>query len=199
MAITINGGGTITGISAGGLPDGSVTAADIESSLDLSAKTVTLPAGVGGKVLQVLSATKTDPFSTTSTSYVDVTGLSVTITPSSTSSKILIMGHANGNGTANISQVYLQLVRDSTPVGGGTTSGSRPSCITRFYYNDANVTATGSWTYLDSPSTTSAVTYKIQAKTQGSGTVYLGSTQNDSNSADGARQSQSITVVEIGA
>ena len=49
MAITIDGSGTITGISAGGLPDGSVTAADIESSLDLTGKTVTLPSGTGGK------------------------------------------------------------------------------------------------------------------------------------------------------
>ena len=49
MSITINGSGTITGISAGGLPDGSVTAADIESSLDLTGKTVTLPSGTGGK------------------------------------------------------------------------------------------------------------------------------------------------------
>ena len=49
MAITINGTGTITGISAGGLPDGSVTAADLATTLDLSNNTVTLPAGVGGK------------------------------------------------------------------------------------------------------------------------------------------------------
>jgi len=49
MAITINGTGTITGISAGGLPDGSVVAADLASSLDLTGKTVTLPSGVGGK------------------------------------------------------------------------------------------------------------------------------------------------------
>ena len=49
MAITIDGSGTITGINAGGLPDGSVTAADIESSLDLTGKTVTLPSGTGGK------------------------------------------------------------------------------------------------------------------------------------------------------
>ena len=52
MAITINGTGSITGLTAGGLPDGSVTAADIETSLDLTGKTVTLPSGTGGKILQ---------------------------------------------------------------------------------------------------------------------------------------------------
>lgn len=53
MAITINGSGTITGISAGGYPDGSVTDADLASSLDLSSKTVTLPSGTGGKIVNV--------------------------------------------------------------------------------------------------------------------------------------------------
>jgi hypothetical protein len=51
MAITINGTGSITGLTAGGLPDGSVTAADIETSLDLTGKTVTLPSGTGGKII----------------------------------------------------------------------------------------------------------------------------------------------------
>jgi len=55
MAITINGTGSITGLTAGGLPDGSVTAADIETSLDLTGKTVTLPSGTGGKVVKVTS------------------------------------------------------------------------------------------------------------------------------------------------
>jgi len=57
MAITINGSGTITGVSAGGLPDGSITADDLASTLDISGKTVTLPSNVGGittgKLLQV--------------------------------------------------------------------------------------------------------------------------------------------------
>ena len=57
MAIAINGAGTITGISAGGLPDGVIQSADLAS-------------GVGGKILQVVSSTKTDTFTTTSTSPV---------------------------------------------------------------------------------------------------------------------------------
>ena len=58
----------------------------------LSFGTVTIPAG--GKILQVLQTVKTDTFTTTSTSFVDVTGLSVSITPATTSSKILILVHA---------------------------------------------------------------------------------------------------------
>lgn len=93
MAITINGTGTITGISAGGLPDGSVTAADIESSLDLTGKTVTLPSGTGGKILQIQHALKTDPqiIQNAQSSKVDVTGLTATLTPASNSSKIIIL------------------------------------------------------------------------------------------------------------
>jgi len=59
MPIAINGDGTLTGISAGGYPNGSVTAADLASTLDLSGKTVTLPSGTGGKILQVQSQTTT--------------------------------------------------------------------------------------------------------------------------------------------
>lgn len=57
MPITINGSGTISGLSAGGLPDASVAAADLASSLDLSGKTVTLPAGTGGKLVNVAQVT----------------------------------------------------------------------------------------------------------------------------------------------
>jgi hypothetical protein len=55
MAITINGTGSITGLTAGGLPDGSIVAGDLASSLDLTGKTVTLPSGTGGKILQVFT------------------------------------------------------------------------------------------------------------------------------------------------
>jgi len=51
MAITINGSGTITGVSAGGLPDNCITADDLATTLDLSGNTITLPSGTGGKVL----------------------------------------------------------------------------------------------------------------------------------------------------
>jgi len=55
MAITINGSGTITGITAGGYPDATVTADDLAATLDLSGKTITLPSGAGGKVVKVTS------------------------------------------------------------------------------------------------------------------------------------------------
>ena len=79
MAITLNGSGTVSGISAGGLPDGIIQSADLAS-------------GVGGKILQVVSTTKTDTASTTTSgSFTDISGMSVSITPSATSSKIFII------------------------------------------------------------------------------------------------------------
>jgi len=91
MAITINGSGTITGIIAGGYPDATVTADDLAATLDLSGKTVTLPSGTGGKILQVVTqqyATATT-VSLTAGTHVDV-GFSVTITPTTSNSVMLV-------------------------------------------------------------------------------------------------------------
>ena len=88
MPIVLNGSGTVTGISAGGLPDGIIQAADLAS-------------GVGGKILQVVSVSDSvrESVGTVSLSsantYYD-TPFAVTITPSATSSKILLMGHVMG-------------------------------------------------------------------------------------------------------
>ena len=91
MPVSINGNtGVITGIAVGGLPDGIVDGD-------------TLATGVGGKVLQVVNTVKTDVFSgqSVSNAFVDITGLTLSITPSSSSNKILIefdvcMGSNNG-------------------------------------------------------------------------------------------------------
>jgi len=87
---------------------------------------------VGGKVLQVVSVTKVDTFTTTSSSYVDVTGLAATITPSSTGSKVLVISNISFSlSTADI--VAVQLLRGSTVIGGGTAAGNRPSAMASFY------------------------------------------------------------------
>jgi hypothetical protein len=90
--------------------DGAVTSSDFA-------------AGVGGKILQVVTAQKTDTFSTNSTSFVDVTGLSVSITPSSASSKILILASLSlGNdGTHCSARIY----RDAVSIAKGDSAGSR--------------------------------------------------------------------------
>ena len=191
MALVLNGSGSITGLSAGGLPDGSVTADDIASTLDLSGKTVTLPAGTGGKVLQVVQAVKTDTTSTTSTSFGDISGLSVAITPSSTSNKILVLLHLGGIGNPN-NAILFNILRGSTALAQ-PDSGTAKSTINVF----PGVTLAifnSSISWLDSPSTTSSTTYKVQWRVDGS-TGYL----NRHTANVNYNSVSSITLMEIAA
>jgi len=200
MAITINGSGTITGVSAGGLPDGSITADDLASTLDISGKTVTLPSDVGGittgKVLQIVNATKTDTFTTTSTSYVDITGLSASITPSSTSSKILVsVCISTSNSVANWWNHFIVL-RGSTTLDIGDSSSNRSSVCMSAAVASYEHTQTKAIELLDSPSTTSSTTYKVQMKVQGQ-TGTINRCGIDYDNINGRRTVSTITLMEI--
>ena len=112
MPIVLNGSGTITGISVGGLPDGIVDA-------DM------LASGVGGKILQVVSTAKTDTTSTTSlNTFVDISGMSVSITPSSSSNKILVIVDMRLGVNENRNVAY-RIMRGSTAIYIGDAAGSR--------------------------------------------------------------------------
>ncbi len=203
MAITINGTGSITGLTAGGLPDGSVTAADIETSLDLTGKTVTLPSGTGGKVLQVVQASKLNTATTTSQdSFVDL-GLSASITPTSTSNKVLVLVSI-GRVCCNISSLRLcpfRILRDATAIGTGEPNG--PKLLSNFVISDSpdnNYGQGGAYQYLDSPSTTSATTYTIQWTGQAGETWYLHRSSSNTNNADtiNTRPGSHIILMEVG-
>ena len=135
------------------------------------------------RVLQVVSTTKTDTFSaSTSNTYSDITGLSVTITPSATSSKILVLasivGSAPTAGTA-----LIQLFRGATAICLGTAAGSRPGVTTTVDTDGrSNALMTASINFLDSPSTTSATTYKLAMNTGDTGgTAYINRSETDGN------------------
>jgi hypothetical protein len=152
-----------------------------------------------GSVLQVVSTTKTDTFSTASTSATDITGLSVSITPSSASNKILIM--FNVNTSMENFQMSTFLVRNSTTIFVGDTAGSRVSATTALCgtpgtneFTISNVPNVG--IYLDSPSSTSSVTYKIQTQVN-AGTGYVNRSYADDNANYRGRTPSSITVMEI--
>ena len=106
MPVVINGSGSITGLSVGGLPDGSVDADTLASNAVTAAK---LASGVGGKILQVVSTTKTDTTSISSSDFANITGMSVSITPSSTSNKILLIGYVCVSLTDFQKRVYLKI------------------------------------------------------------------------------------------
>jgi hypothetical protein len=138
-----------------------------------------LPAG---SVIQVVNGTYSVGVSTAGTTYVD-TGLTATITPTSASNKILVCVHQTGLGTGTgATGVNCNLVRNGTQLLE----------LAAFYMYSTTGSPVGSGTtYLDSPATTSAVTYKTQFKrgTGGSGNVYA----NDNNSTS------TITLMEIAA
>jgi hypothetical protein len=150
---------------------------------------------IAGTVIQVVSTTKTDTFATTSTTDVNVTGLSATITPRSTSSKILVIVSASFSTTTN--QINsITLTRGGTPIGGGGIVGSRTSAFKSSYLTSTNTGGMLSGQHLDSPSTTSSITYQVQAKTS-AGTMTIGISGGDSDAANHPRTSSSITLIEV--
>ena len=120
-----------------------------------------------GSVLQVVSTAKTDVFSSSSTSFTDVTGLSVAITPSSSSNKILVSVHFMSAATG-ANSVRFNLVRGSTSIA--QPAGSTPSSL-HLNTSGSTVGRMGSIVFLDSPSTTSEITYKLQGLTDGNSFV----------------------------
>jgi hypothetical protein len=199
MPVTISGSGTITGIATGGLPDGSIAAGDLASTLDLTGKTVTLPSGTGGKILQVVSATKTDTQSFTGNQQADISGLSVSITPSSTNSKILVFGYVVGGWQNASAKIGIHLFRGSTEILQGDAAGNRIGMVGFIYIAiqcDAPIAMP--FNYLDSPSTTSTTTYKIQAENMDpQGTVYINRSFSDTDSSIFGRTASTITVMEV--
>ena len=149
-----------------------------------------------GSVLQVVSTTKTDSYSNAAqNAWNDVTGLSVSITPSSSSNKILVTGQLSYAASSNL---YFRLVRASTAIAVGDTALSRISCTCASGYNfcDGNVGENANFNFLDSPSTTSSTTYKIQVYGFNV-TQYVNRMVTDTDSGVSPRNISTITVMEI--
>jgi len=152
----------------------------------------------GAKFGQIVSTFLDTTFSTASTSYTDITGLSVSITPTVNTSKVLVLAQINYGYSGDIID-YLRLVRGSTSIDIGAVSGSYIlGTIGGGNGGGANaVTALipGVVSYLDSPATTSATTYKMQMFVN-SGTGYINRTGRDNSSFD-MRAASTITVIEV--
>ena len=184
MPIAINGSGTITGVSVGGLPDGIV---DTDM---IAAAAVTAPKRGAGAILQVLFAIKTDLYTTSTTgSFTDIPGLSLTITPASASNKILTVANIC-HSISSTSDYSYRLLRGSTALGNSTV-GSEGNRIGISCGTTNSSRGDGySIHFLDSPNTTSATTYKIQVNHQ-NGTYRC-------NSRDGQWDgSSTIAVMEV--
>ncbi len=174
--------------------DATVTTAKIADGAVTSAK---LASGTGGKVLQVLQAVKTDTFTYASNTYGDLTGITLAITPSATSSKILVMTQLSMAVDVG-GQPSLKLLRDSTALNLGAAASNRIQATTTYFTEATWEMTPVSIVYLDSPSSTSALTYKVQGRTAGSGnTLYLNRSGADSDSDSYSRAGSSIVLMEI--
>ena len=159
-----------------------------------------------GSVIQVVSVTKTDTGSFASAdtnNYADIPGMSVTITPTSATSKVLVM-YTVAVSQSTSATIHVRLLRGATSIGQGAASGNRlgDSLVWRVnstqYEHDI---APLSSSFLDSPNTTSATTYKLVGTLGSSynGTFYINRTSTDVNSDFAGRTASTITVMEISA
>ena len=157
---------------------------------------------VGGKIGQVVQTTKTDSWlqSTTDQTYYNPTGFSRTITPVATSSKILILACCSWSATTSY-EVGTKITRT---VGGsevdiliGDAAGSRTRTFLSERSNGAADYATTTVILLDSPNTTSEITYKPVAATESSATLYLNRQHSDCDSAGEFRAASNIICVEV--
>ena len=148
----------------------------LPTSIDLAqtfAFTGTVTGAGGGKVLQVLNTTRDQSSSTSSTSFVDInSGFKVDITPSSTSSKILIWCHIAGitTNSNSASACSIQVLRDSTSVAYNENIK---------YGSQFPESFSTTITHLDSPNTTSQITYKPQFRNRESANVSINISNND--------------------
>ena len=155
-----------------------------------------------GKILQVVSTTKTDQFTSTAYAFTDVTGMSVSITPASASNKILINFELQVGGTAN-NYAAFRLLRDSTHIGVSTVTDTDWKVATLgslSHENSYQLENTGT-SFLDSPNTTSAITYKLQVSSYSNRTVSINYPTSTGNSAGSytATGISTITVMEVAA
>ena len=157
-------------------------------------------AGGGGKIGQVLQVYKSDTFTTSSTTAVDITDMTLDITCAATSSKVLVFFNLQVGNSSTVARSQVFLYRDSTQILMGDAEGSNRPRMSGVGYS--NLDAAGhQWTiagqYLDSPSSTSALTYKLQGRTRDVGSMYINREGDDTDSATRGRTASTLTLMEV--
>ena len=158
-------------------------------------------AGTDRYVVQVKQAVKTDKFSTTSATAVDVTGLSVDITPQSANNKVLVSCSLNWGGSNNVYGGVL-LKRGSTTLSPSTAATGN-QIATTFGLGGDNENFTfkthmATYQFLDTPNTTSSTTYKVQVlSSYNSETFTINAPNNDADDVYIVKGTSTITVMEI--
>jgi hypothetical protein len=166
--------------------DGELLAYDDGDWVNQALTAAQLPAG---SILQVVSTTKTDIFTLSSNTYTDVTGLTASITPTSATSKILALVDVNLSHTSG-GNGLVQLLRDGTPIGNNALTFPGFAMASSSYNNQSHSAVLN---ILDTPATTSAVVYKVQARRDDAGTTYV----NRRGAASDIGGTSSITLIEV--
>jgi hypothetical protein len=164
---------------------------------------VTGPPGPAGAnaIGQVVSTTKTDTYYAATSNWIDIPSFSITLTPSSASSKFMVFVNIKASVTPNQVGAF-RLVRNGTLVGNGVAAGQRPAAFARIINVD-NAFAQMydvAHSYLDSPSTTSAVTYTVQMKNLtgfGDEILTINRVASDNDSGLNARLASTISAIEV--
>jgi hypothetical protein len=157
------------------------------------------PAGIGSNVVQ---AVKTDTFTTTSDTYTTVTGLSTSITPTSNTSKVLVIAQISVGLSNADAMGHFKVTRGGTEIYVGDASSSRVQNVFGGYnyVNNQGLLVSQSIVYLDSPATTSATNYRVEARRgNAAGTARVNLPQDGTNNANFGRGVSSITVIEVAA
>ncbi len=183
------------------------TSLEIGSSGD----TITIPSGAtitnsgtatgfgGGKINQVLQAVKTDTQDgTSSNTWTDISSLSQSITPSATDSKILVLFHVNCAASTN-DHVAIRLLRGSTAIHVGTSGDTGRNVFSgiRFMSDDQYHAVVMAGQYLDSPSTTSATTYKLQVNSNSGYYINRSQTTGGTTTVQRPQSVSGITLMEV--
>jgi hypothetical protein len=181
------------------IPSG--TTLDIASGATLDTTGATVSGLTTGKVLQVVQTVKSDVFSTgaRADSPVEITGLTASITPASSSNKILVM-FSMSFGSSGSNNGHCFLYRDATVIQIGDADGSRPqstkSWETSADWNQSAVNIV----CVDSPATTSSVTYSVKIGGNGTATCYLNRSGRHLTTAfDDSTEASQVILMEIGA
>ena len=152
---------------------------------------------ISDNIGQVVQTVKTDTWSSsTTTTWVDITGFNVTITPTYSTSKILLTVHIS---LSNYSLASFRLLRGGTVIALGDDGGGNRVQATigaMSFTRDGHRVANGSIMFLDSPSTTSATTYKVQAYTY-DGTQYVNRSYTNNNANYTSSSISTITAMEL--
>lgn len=190
----------VTGMAISGDATKTITLFKRVGTITASFTDNTGSAGGSGAVVAVKSAIKTDTQSLASNTWTDISGLSISYTPTSASNKILVVASIQGGCSVANCAAAFRLVRDSTAIGVADAASNRIQASAIAYPVQDGLLVSAAMSVLDAPASTSSITYKVQFRRfydSGSGTVYVNRSNSDVDATNYARCASTITIYEV--